>query len=309
VEITDYSAATNLRYADNFVYADQVVADLLGRTLTATVDGATATIATTTYHIDHLAYPDGVTPAKVLEDLIGFEQAFTYHLWESNPANDKFRFEWVAWPTTVRYEADVVDGFDSPASGNSVYNRVAVRYRNRGVTNVAFRTQTAPMLTAAGFDRTGWLDLGDEAASSANAARAGDQYLTEHQVPGERRPADGARPDPGHPDRADGAAVGDPPRQPDPRQRHRPVSELAEQRRPGRQHRLQDRRHVVLVGGRRGHPRPGLLRAVGGAGVGRPGPPATRPPPLRSIHAARPGRSDVHADHRGRHHTQRIPGV
>jgi hypothetical protein len=182
-EITDYSSATNLRYADNFVYADQVVADLLGRILTATVDGATATIATTTHHIDHLAYPDGVTPAAVLEDMIGFEQGFTYHLWESNPATGKFRFEWVPWPTTVRYEADVVDGFDSPASGNSVYSRVAVRYRNRGVTQVTFRTQTAPMLTAAGFDRTAYVDLGDEASSSANADRVGDQFLTEHQVP------------------------------------------------------------------------------------------------------------------------------
>src|SRR5690242_20772823 len=183
VEITDYSSATNLRYADNFVYADQVVADLLGRILTNTVDGANATIFSTTYHIDNLAYPDGVTPAKVLEDMIGFEQGFTYHLWESNPANDLFKFEWVPWPTTVRYEADVVDGFSAPASGNSVYSRVAVRYRNRGVTQVAFRTQSVPMLTAAGFDRTAYVDLGDEASSSANAAQVGDQFLTEHAAP------------------------------------------------------------------------------------------------------------------------------
>lgn len=182
-EITDYDSGTNLRYADNFVYADQVVADLLGRVLTATVDGATATIALTTHHIDHLSYPDGVTPAAVLEDMIALEQGFTYHLWESNPATGKFRFEWVPWPTTVRYEADVLDGFESPASGNSVFNRVATRYRNHGVTNVAFDTLSAPVLTAAGFDRTGWLDLGDEAASSANAHRAGQQFLSEHQVP------------------------------------------------------------------------------------------------------------------------------
>lgn len=183
VEITDYAVATNPDYANNWVYAHQVIADLLGRVLTATVDGDNATIATTTHQIDHLTYPDGASPAKVLEDLIGFEQAYTYHLWESNPATGKFRFEWVPWPNTVRYEADVVDGFSAPASGNTIFDRVMVRYRNRGVTQRAIRTSSVQVLTDAGFDRTGFIDLGDEASSSANANRAGDQWLTEHANP------------------------------------------------------------------------------------------------------------------------------
>jgi hypothetical protein len=183
VEITDYSTGTNPAYGSNNVYAWQIVEDLLGRMLTATVDGANATVVNTGYAIDHLIYPDGANPAKVLEDLLVLEPAYTYHLWESNPLNGKFRFEWILWPTTVRYEADVNDGFSAPASGNTVFNRVGIRYRNRGVTQFAIRTQSVPMLTAAGFDRTDVIDLGDEAASSANAAQAGDQFLAEHAQP------------------------------------------------------------------------------------------------------------------------------
>ena len=90
-------AATGFNYHDAFVYAHEVVEDLLGRLLPE-LDGDNAVVTTTTYEIDQLAYPDGVTPAKVLEDLLGFEQAFTWHVWESNSAG-LFRFEWVAWPT------------------------------------------------------------------------------------------------------------------------------------------------------------------------------------------------------------------
>lgn len=174
---------TAASYPLDTVYAHEVVEDLLGRILSATVDGANASIFSTSYLIEHLCYPDGVTPAAVLEDLIKFEQGYTYHLWETNPANDKFRFEWVPWPTTVRYEADVIDGFNSPSSGNTVYNKIAVRYKNRGTTHIRISSQSVPSLTAAGFDRTAFLDLGDEASTSTNAGQVGDQYMTEHRYP------------------------------------------------------------------------------------------------------------------------------
>jgi hypothetical protein len=170
-------------YATDTLLVSEVVADLLGRVLGATIDGANAVIDVTTWPVEQLTYPDGVTPAKVLEDLVGFEQAFTWHIWETNPANDKFRFEWVAWPTTVRYEADVVDGFSASASGNTVYDQVAVRWHNRGNIHVSLRTQTVPMLTDAGFSRTAFIDLGDDASTQGNAHRVGDEFLTEHQYP------------------------------------------------------------------------------------------------------------------------------
>jgi hypothetical protein len=174
---------TGASYTSDMVLAHQVVEDLLGRILGATVDGPNATVATTSYLIEQLCYPDGVNPATVLEDLIKFEAAYTYHLWESNPANGKFRFEWVPWPTSVRYEADIVDGFSSPSSGNTVYNKIAVRYRNRGTTRIRLSSQSVPALAAAGFDRVAFLDLGDEASGSTNAGRVGDQYMAEHRYP------------------------------------------------------------------------------------------------------------------------------
>ena len=49
------------------------------------------------------------------------------------------------------------------------------------------RSQTLGTLTDAGFNRTAFLDLGDEATGLANAQRAGDQFLEEHRYPVKRR--------------------------------------------------------------------------------------------------------------------------
>ncbi len=169
---------------DKNILASTVVKDLLGRLLSDTHDGAGATVSATSYLIDQLAYPDGVTPAKVLEDLLVLEPGYTHHTWESNPANDKFRFEFVPWPTTVRYEADITDGFSSPASGNTIFDRCRVRWRDaRGKSRATLRTQTVASLGNAGFHRTAYLDLGDEIGSAAAATRAGDQFLRDHIAP------------------------------------------------------------------------------------------------------------------------------
>jgi hypothetical protein len=172
---TGYSAAT--------VLASEVVEDLLGRVLSSTIDSANATVTATSFGIEQLAYPDGVNPAKVLDDLILFEQGYTWHIWESNPDNDKFHFEWVPWPTAVRYEADVVDGFSAPASGNTLYNQVRVRWHNRGFVHTSLLTQDVPQLTAAGLTRTAFIDLGDDASTQGNAYRVGYQFLEEHRYP------------------------------------------------------------------------------------------------------------------------------
>jgi hypothetical protein len=172
---------SSYNYNDRYVMAEEVVEDVLGRLLPE-YDGANATVTAGTHQIDQMAYPDGVTPAQVLEDVRALEVGFTYHVWESNPDNDKFRFEWVAWPTSVRYEADINEGFSAPASGNTIYNKCRIRYRDvRGNIRSTLRTRSVGTLTAAGFDRTAFLDLGDEASSLANAVRAGDQFLQEHQ--------------------------------------------------------------------------------------------------------------------------------
>ncbi|MCX4474806.1 hypothetical protein OOK41_31595 [Micromonospora sp. NBC_01655] len=166
-------------YADT-VLASEVVADLIGRLLTD-YDGATATIAATTHAIDQLAYPDGVTAAQVLEDLLALESRYTWRAWERTDAG-RYRFEWVQRPSSVRYECDVVDGYDSQGSADGLYNMVTVRWRDSaGRSRFVFRSSVVPELVAAGLNRQASIDLGSDVGSSADAIRAGDQFLAEHQ--------------------------------------------------------------------------------------------------------------------------------
>lgn len=179
---TGSELVTAADYSTNTVLASEVVADLLGRLLTM-YDGTNATITATSYAIDQLAYPDGVDAGKVLDDLLKLEPGYRWGAYESNAAG-KYRFEWKQWPTTVRYEADVTDGYDAPGSAEGLYNAVMVRWRDtKGLIKGTIRTSTVPLLTAAGQTRTGFLDLGDVAGSLAGAQQAGDQFLAEHQYP------------------------------------------------------------------------------------------------------------------------------
>lgn len=169
--------------SDKTILASTVVADWVGRQMTDVWDGANASIATTSYAIDQLAYPDGVSGAKLFEDLLALEQAYTWHVWESSDTG-KFKFEWITWPTTVRYEADITDGYQSQSSGNTIYDRVRVRYRDvKGLSKSVLRTSTVPSLVNAGFHRTAFIDQGDEVGSSAAATQAGDAFLGEHIYP------------------------------------------------------------------------------------------------------------------------------
>lgn len=169
-------------YPNSYVLASEVVADLLGRLLTE-FDGAGADIDATTHQIDQLAYPDGVDAARVLDDLMSLESGHTWRAWERDD-DDLYRFEWVALPTEVRYEADVLDGYDSQGSAEGLYNRVTVRWRDkRGKPRTTERTSTVPLLDDAGLVRQGSIDLGTDVGSSAAAQRAGDQWLADRQYP------------------------------------------------------------------------------------------------------------------------------
>lgn len=169
-------------YTTDDVLAHQVVEDLLGRLLVE-YDGDNATVESTLFAIHQLAYPDGATPAKILGDLMMLEPAYYWAAWEPNSAG-KFRFEWTSWPTTVRYEADAVDGYSSTGSADGLFNAVTVRWRDpRGRFRRTRRTQTVDVLDAAGLTRDGFVDLGDETGELNNATRAGDEFLAEHAVP------------------------------------------------------------------------------------------------------------------------------
>lgn len=169
-------------YSTDYVLASQIVADQLGRRLVA-FDGANAVIETTTHQIKQFSYPDGADDARLLADLLQLESAYTWRVWERNTAG-LFRFEWVGVPTTVRYEADIIDGYDAPGSAAGLYDSVTVRWRDSGGhIRTTTRTSTVTELADAGFSRTGLIDLGDEVGSQTAAERAGDNWLADHQHP------------------------------------------------------------------------------------------------------------------------------
>lgn len=179
---TDITAAAS--YSQNTIKPAEVVADLLGRYLNQ-FDGATAVIGDSGVTIDQMAYPDGVTARQILDDIGGFDAGYYWAAWESNPLTDKYRFAYQAWPSVVRYEANVFDGFDSPGSATELYNAVTVRWTDaRGKARTTRRTQTVQELVDAGnLIREAFIDLADEVGSAAAAIQFGDQFLVDHKAP------------------------------------------------------------------------------------------------------------------------------
>lgn len=179
-DITDPAAYTG----DNYVSTTEVVRDILGRWLTK-FDGPNATIVGSGVDIHQLAYPDGISADELLSDLSIFDPAYYWAAWEGNPANNmRNRFEYKPWPTTVRYEATILDGFVSPGSAADLYNEVVVRWldshnRVRHTT----QTQVIPELASAGLTRGFFIDISDEIGSKDSAIRVGTNFLAEHRYP------------------------------------------------------------------------------------------------------------------------------
>jgi hypothetical protein len=170
-------------YNVNNIDPVEVVADLLGRVLNK-FDGANAVLIGSGVDIYQLAYLDGTTAADILEDLSIFDPGFYWAAWETNVNTGKWRFEYVPWPSTVRYEADVEGGFDSAGSASDLYNSVNVRWRDAGgKIRHTVRTQFVQELSDAGLTRKFYIDLADEMGILSNAQYVGDNFLAEHRSP------------------------------------------------------------------------------------------------------------------------------
>lgn len=177
------------------VYAHEVVADLLGRGLLPSYDGANATIdASSAYEIDQLAYPDGVSPGKLFEDLMALEPAFFPTVGTADQATGRSSFAWVKWATHARYEVSLRDGVHLPGADAERYNRVTVRWLQKKGDRQVVRTSVyeadgvfapvVPELETAGPGGTRMvrepdapIDLSDEIGSRANADKLALEFL------------------------------------------------------------------------------------------------------------------------------------
>lgn len=124
-----------------YVLASDVVEDLLGRVLTF-CDPATATVDTTTFGIDQLAYLDGAKAETVLTGLADFEPD---HWWGIGGSGDNglHQFWFREWATEPRYVVSVEDGWQQTGSDSDLCNEVQVSW-----TDAAGQKQTR-IVTAA----------------------------------------------------------------------------------------------------------------------------------------------------------------
>lgn len=173
--LTDYSAT--------YVTSSQIIQDLIG-SHTSQYDGRDAYIEVTSEQHTHFAYPEGTTVWDVLSDIMTLEGAYYWAAWETVPTSGLWRFEFRPWPTSVRYEASIIDGWTSPGSATDLYNKVIVTYVDPvGNDQVITRTSEVEALTQEGLTRTALIDLGSEIGTEDAAILAGDNYLAEHQYP------------------------------------------------------------------------------------------------------------------------------
>lgn len=140
------------------------------------------TVTTTTQGIDQMVYLDGITAMGVLEDALEIEQAFNWDVYERD-TDGKWAANLVPYPSSVRYEADVADGFSAPSPTTEIYNRVTVTGKSPSGRDVnVTRTSVVPDLDNAGIVRQATIEFGSEVWSTSSANKAGDDFLASHKV-------------------------------------------------------------------------------------------------------------------------------
>jgi hypothetical protein len=171
----------------NAVTADQVWEDMLGSSLLSNAfDGPNASIDLGTgAFIYQLAYPDGVTPMQIADDLMTYEPGCTYLVGPSNPLTGKYTIEWISRPNSVRYEAMVwTDEYQGGTQAVDQYNEVAARWKTPvGNIRMTVATQTIPEMDAAGRKRRYFQDLGTVLGDASNVTTANNTVLQDHRYP------------------------------------------------------------------------------------------------------------------------------
>lgn len=167
----------------------EIVNDMLGGSgRMILVDGPAAFLDTggpAPVHIDHFAFPDGVTCQEIFDELLTKEPIYTWLITAELPSG-KYLFVWERRPTAVAYDADLdFEYIDCPGTITDLYNALVVRWRDEmGNIRSSRFTSSVPMLSAAGLTRSFILDLGDNVeATGATVASTAAAFLAEHAFP------------------------------------------------------------------------------------------------------------------------------
>lgn len=171
---------------DDYTTAVKVVGDILGAIVGGTFDGPNARIDTGDgYQITQLAYPNGVNPQQILDDLMAFEPSCTYIVGPSNVSNNKYSFKWMSRSNTVRYEfSTLVDDYQAGAQSVDQYNEVVTKWKSAtGIGKSTVDTQSIPEMTNMGRTRRFFQDLTDTLSDPDNAHQANLSVLADHRFP------------------------------------------------------------------------------------------------------------------------------
>jgi len=173
---------------NDYVTAVQVWEDMLGDPLllAGTFDGPGARLDTgLDFHFLQLAFPDGVTPQGVADEMMKMETNSTYIVGPSSPVTGKYTLTWLDRPTTVRYEVMVwADHLTNGTQPVEQFNRSVIRWRSRtGNLRISVATQAIPEMDAAGRTRSAFQDLSDITGETANVAQANATALSDHRYP------------------------------------------------------------------------------------------------------------------------------
>jgi hypothetical protein len=168
-----------------YLYASEVVEDVVGRWLGSVIDPLLADITTGTVQIDTLDYTDGVTIRDLFDDLVAFQPGWRWRMGTMDPTSWRAPLTVGPWPSVTRYVVPSVPGVTAsePGSESDLCDRVTVFWadplgRRRWVTRVADRTLYPDL---AGLPASGRaappVTLDGPTASAANAVAVADALL------------------------------------------------------------------------------------------------------------------------------------
>jgi hypothetical protein len=172
-------------YSDS-VSAVDVWEDMLGDMLATSFDGVNAQLDVgANYAIQQLAYPDGVTPQQVADDLMTFEPSCTYMVGASDPGVDLYSLKWMSRTDVPRYEFITwTDGYSGGAQAVDQYNVSVTRWKSpAGLIKTTSSTQSIPEMDAVGRERRFFQDLTNTASNATNATQANSTVLNDHRFP------------------------------------------------------------------------------------------------------------------------------